>query len=90
MVLPGTWAPPSMSDRWAVITAPMGWLVAKPPQPTGHGRERDEGRRSEDEGEEDRERHHLGRLAVGRDEPDDGESPQQRVGEEEDEGARRR
>ena len=54
-------------------------------QPAGHRRDRHEGRGGEDQGEEEREGHHLGRLAVGGGEPDDREPPRQCVGEEQDE-----
>src|SRR5579884_784498 len=44
-------------------------------QPAGHGGDGDEGRRGEGEGEDRRERHDLGRLAVRSRQPDDGEAP---------------
>ena len=50
-------------------------VLGEPLQPAGHGAHRDEGRRGEEQREEEREDHDLGRLRVGRGQADDGEAP---------------
>ena len=59
-------------------------MVGEALQPARHGGDGDEGRRGEEQREDQREDHDLGRLHVGCGQADVGEPPAQRVGEEQD------
>ena len=68
------------SPRLQRVPAAHRLVLGKGLEPARHRRHGDEGRRGEDEGEQDGEHHDLCRLRVGGREADGGEAPSERVG----------